>query len=65
MLLAIVCRAEFAQICPNLPKDNYPEKLWNATKTWDFSVFSKIEISMYRRSTRIYVHRLDFQYYNF
>jgi hypothetical protein len=39
----VVSHYQCSKICPNLPKANKLEELWNATKNWDFSVFQKLK----------------------
>jgi hypothetical protein len=71
MLSAIVNEAESAQICPKLPKfakicpKTISLRNFEMPPKIEILVLSKIKNSMCRRSTRIYVHHLDFQYNNF
>jgi hypothetical protein len=68
MLSATVNAAESAQICPKSAQICQRQLGWKTLKCNQklrFLCFSKIKKIMCRRSSRIYVHRLDFQYNNF
>jgi hypothetical protein len=70
MLSATVNAVEFAQICTKLPKTAKicPKTIslrnFEMPPKVEILVFIKNKNIMYRGSTRVYVHHLDFQYNN-